>query len=247
MPALFEQWVEKVLDAVQIRPEEKVLDVACGTGVLARNAIARVGSSGFVAGIDPDPGMLAVADRLSPTVAWRQGTAESLPYPDGSFDAVVSQFGLMFFTDRQKALQEMVRVLKPDGRLAVAVWNSLEDIPAYATEVALLGRMAGADAANAVQAPFVLGARDNLLALFEDAGVTAVEIVTQTGTARFPGVGTMVEADLRGWLPVLGVVLDEQQIQRILAEAESALGAYVTTEGAAVFELSAHIIRGTKP
>lgn len=135
MPALFEQWVEKVLDAVQIRLEEKVLDVACGTGVPARNAIARVGSSGIVAGIDPDPGILTVADRLSPTVDWRQGTAESLPYPDASFDAVVSQFGLMFFTDRQRALQEMVRVLRPRGRVAVAVWDSLENVPAYATEV----------------------------------------------------------------------------------------------------------------
>ena len=84
--------------------------------------------------------------------------------------------------------------------MAVAVWDALENIPAYATEVALLDRMAGADAANAVRAPFVLGARDTLLALFEGAGVSSVKLLTHTGTARFPGVRTMVEADLRGCL-----------------------------------------------
>lgn len=71
--------------------------------------------------------MLAVARQLEPAVDWREGFAESLPFPDESFDAVVSQFGLMFFTDRRQALREMLRVLVPGGRLAVAVWDSLEN------------------------------------------------------------------------------------------------------------------------
>lgn len=247
VPALFQQWTERVLDAAQIRLGHRVLDVACGTGVLARDAVGRVGSAGFVAGIDPGPGMLAMAERLAPTVEWRQGTAESLPYPDESFDAVVSQFGLMFFADRRQALQEMVRVLAPQGHLTVAVWDSLENVPAYAAEVALLDRVAGVRAADAVRAPFVLGARKDLVTLFEGAGVSSVAIATHTGTGRFPNVRTMVEADLRGWLPVMGIVLDEEQIQRILAEAESALGRYVTAEGSVVFDSSAHIVTGSKP
>src|SRR5919108_5331348 len=107
VPALFGQWAPRVADAAQIQPGQRVLDVGCGTGVLAREVASRMGSSGRVAGIDPSPGMVAVAKQLAPTVDWREGLAESLPFPDQSFDAVVSQFGLMFFTDRRQALREM--------------------------------------------------------------------------------------------------------------------------------------------
>jgi ubiquinone/menaquinone biosynthesis C-methylase UbiE len=136
VPALFGQWAPKVADAAQIQPGQRALDVACGTGILARELSSRTGSSGRVAGIDPSPGMVAVAKHLAPAVEWREGVAESLPFPDQSFDAVVSQFGLMFFTDRRQALREMQRVLAPGGHMAVAVWDSLDNIPAFARLVA---------------------------------------------------------------------------------------------------------------
>lgn len=247
VPAVFQQWAARVLDAVSIEPGHRVLDVACGTGVLAREAAARVGPAGFVAGIDPGPGMLAVAEQLAPTIAWRQGTAESLPYADQAFDTVVSQFGLMFFTDRCEALREILRVLTPGGSLAIAVWDTLENSAAYPIEVDLLERLAEQDAADALRAPFVLGDRQELAALFESAGVVTVEITTLDGTARFPSIRSMVEADLRGWLPVMGIVLEEEQIQRTLVEAERALKAYATAEGEVKFNTPAHIVTGTRP
>ena len=247
VPALFQQWAPRVLDATQVKSGSRILDVACGTGVLARQALGRVGANGFVAGIDASPGMLAVAKQLAPAVEWRQGTAESLPYPDQAFDLVVSQFGLMFFTDRQQALREMLRVVSPGGSLAVAVWDTLENSTAYALEVDLLERLAGRDAADALRAPFMLGDQGKLATLFASAGVASVKIATQHGTARFPSIRSMVEADLRGWLPVMGVVLEEELIQRVLLEAESALAAYVTAEGQAVFDSPAHIVTGTRP
>jgi SAM-dependent methyltransferase len=179
--------------------------------------------------------MLAVAAELAPHVEWREATAESLPYPDGSFDAVLSQFGLMFFSDRSQALHEMVRVLKPGGRLAVAVWDSLENSKAYPIEVELLQRLAGEAAADA------------LTALFEGSGLMALCVQTKTGTARFPSIRTMVEADLRGWLPVMGVFLEDHQVQNILEKAELALADYVTGEGHVVFDAPAHIVTGAKP
>ncbi len=202
---------------------------------------------GSVTGLDPSLGMLAVAERLAPTVAWRQGAAEALPFPDQAFDAVVSQFGLMFFTDRRQALREMLRVVVPGGRLAVAVWDALANIPAYAAEVALLERVAGRRAAEAVRAPFVLGDRQELTALFAAARVAGLEITTQPGTAQFPSIRAMVEADLRGWLPVMGVVLAEDQIRQILAEAERVLRPYVTAAGGITFAAPAHIVTATRP
>ena len=242
VPALFGQWAPEIGDAARVQPGQRVLDVACGTGVLARAILARTGPSGQVVGLDPNPGMLAVANELAPAVTWRQGAAESMPFPDQSFDAVVSQFGLMFFQDRQQAVREMLRVLTTEGRLVVAVWDALETMPAYATEVALLERLAGLPAAEALRAPFVLGNRDDVLAMFTNAGAASVVITTRHGTARFPSVRVMVEADLRGWLPVMGVVLTEEQIGRVLSEAEVELAQYAGSDRRVAFDVRAHVV-----
>jgi SAM-dependent methyltransferase len=247
VPVLFGQWAAKVADAAKIRPGQRVLDVACGTGILGREVASRVGSSGRVAGIDPHQGMLAVARQLAPGVEWREGTAEALPFPDQTFDAVVSQFGFMFFSDRCRALGEMLRVLTPGGRMTIAVWDALDNIPAYASEVALLEQIVGQQAADALRAPFMLGDKKVLSSLFAECGVASAEITTLQGVAQFPDIRTMVEADLRGWLPVMGVILTEEQIDRILFAADHALKSYTTENGQVTFQLSTHIAVARKP
>ena len=244
VPALFEEWADRVLDAARVGFDDRVLDVACGTGVLSRAAMRRVGPGGAVTGLDPNDGMLAVAAELEPAVRWEAGTAESLPFPDASFDAVVSQFGMMFFTDRQKAIAEMLRVLKPGGAFAVAVWDALERQPSYAIEVDLLQRLGGDAAADALRAPFVLGDPDALVELFQSSGADSPRVATIVGEGRFPGIRVMIEADLRGWLPVMGVMLPEPTIEQILAEAEGELAPFVQPSGEVVFDSPAHIVSG---
>ena len=112
LPALFDQWPTRLIELAGLKAGDRVLDVACGTGVLARAARLRVGPAGTVYGLDVNPGMLAVAARAEPGVRWLQGQAESLPLPDSSIDHVFCQFGLMFFDDRRKAIGEMARVVR---------------------------------------------------------------------------------------------------------------------------------------
>jgi SAM-dependent methyltransferase len=242
VPALFGQWAPRVADAAGIGPGDRVLDVACGTGVLAREAASRVGPSGSVAGLDANPGMLAVARRRSPQIDWQQGSAERLPYTDRSFDRVVSQFGLMFFGDRTGAVREMLRVLRPVGRIAVAVWDAIERAPGFADEAALFERLIGREAADAVRTPFALGDRAELERLFGVAGAAEIAVSTQRGTARFPDVQTMVVSDLRGWLPAMGVLPTEAQIERVVGEADRALRAHVAPDGSIAFDAHAHVV-----
>lgn len=114
-----------LLDATEIRAGERVLDVACGTGAVARRAVVRVGPNGSVAGLDINPGMLAVARSIAESagasISWYESSAESMPLPDESFDLVTCQLGLMFVTDRSAALREMRRVLVDGGRVAIGV------------------------------------------------------------------------------------------------------------------------------
>ncbi len=240
--ALFGQWAEPVLDAAKVVAGHRLLDVACGTGVLARAAHARVGPTGAVTGLDIAPGMLAVAADLEPGVTWIEGDAGALPFDDDTFDVVVSQFGLMFFPDKKRAIREMLRCLRPGGLVAVAVWDGLEHSGAYPISVDLLERRAGSAAADALRAPFVLGDTGELRGVFEDAGAVVVSMDTQHGTASFPSVRSMVEADLRGWLPVMGVHLGDDLVDSILDAAEDALRAYRTSNGAMVFDTPAHIV-----
>ncbi len=247
VPALFGQWATIVADAARIESGQRILDVACGTGVLSREAATRTGAEGYVVGLDISPGMLAVAKELAPAIQWKQGVAEALPFPDESFEVAASQFGLMFFPDRRRAIQEMLRVLVPGGRLVVAVWDSLVNTPAYAADVALLERIAGTKAADALRAPFMLGDIETLTCLFAEAGASSIEINTCPGTARFTSISVMVQADLRGWLPVMGVLLTEEQIDRISQEAEEILAPYVTSEGRVEFDSPAHVVTAVKP
>ena len=242
VPAEFQEWAARVSDAAAVRWGERVLDVACGTGVLARTIAERVGRDGLVAGVDPDPGMLMVAARLAPDIDFRQGVAESLPWQDASFDVVASQFGLMFFPDRARALRDMQRVCKPGGRIVVAVWGRLEDTPAYAQLVQILESVAGAHAAAPLRAPFDLGERDILASLCAEAGLAGARIETYDGVSRFPDIRTLVEADLRGWLPVMGVILGDEQIEQVVAKAEQTLQSYLTRDGQVSFLSPAHIV-----
>jgi ubiquinone/menaquinone biosynthesis C-methylase UbiE len=147
VPAVFEPWAELLLDAVAFAPGGRVLDVASGTGVVARAAARRAGGGGRVVASDVSAPMLArsAAAGAPPGAApidYREASADALPFEDGSFDAVLCQQGLQFFPAQAAAVSEMRRVLRPGGVVGVAVWaqgHPLEPFGVYLDELAALG------------------------------------------------------------------------------------------------------------
>jgi SAM-dependent methyltransferase len=244
VPAIFGAWVRPVADAAGIRTGDRVLDVGCGTGVLAREAFKRVGQNSRVVGLDLNEGMLAVAARAEPKIEWRQGDAASLPFEDATFDVVVSQFALMYFPDRVASLSQMWRTLAPAGRLAVAVWALLDRAPGFQMLVDIAVRQCGDEAAGVLRAPFVLGDQTELAKLFVDAGIPEAEVTLHAGSIRFPSVREFVRTEVKG-SPLAGMISDDA-METLAAESECALGAFVVPSGEIIMPMDAHIVTAAK-
>jgi SAM-dependent methyltransferase len=246
VPALFEAWTKHLVDGAGVGEGSNVLDVACGTGVLARCALSRAGPSGRVVGIDPAPGMLAAASELEPAIDWVLCSAEDMAVEDETFDCVVSQFGMMFFEDRSRSAEEMYRALKPGGSLAIAVWRSVDHNPAYADIINVLQEHVGTAAADALRLPYSLGNADEVTTALQSGGFSEITVEARTETARFPSSRQMVEAELRGWLPLFDIFLGEDKITEVLTASDKMLGKYAGPAGEAVFPTSAHVFTARK-
>ncbi|MCB0091113.1 MAG: methyltransferase domain-containing protein [Caldilineaceae bacterium] len=244
VPALFAEWAEPVANAAQVALGQQVLDVACGTGVLTRAVHQRVQPGGTAIGLDINDGMLSVARQKTPAIDFREGNAQDLPFNDAQFDAVVSQFALMFFTDRVKAIQEMMRVLRPGGHLAVAVWDTVNNVEGYAALSNLMDQLYGQETGDAVRSPFVLGDVAQLRALFAQAGVDKVELLHDVGVMRFPSLRDWLTTEIRGW--ILADKLTDDQFEEFMAAAEPILAPFVTTDGSVALKAPAHIVTLTK-
>jgi SAM-dependent methyltransferase len=182
VPRLFEPWAELLLNELDPRSGEAVLDIACGPGTVTRLAAVRVGPSGRVTGCDLSPAMLALArskDALagSGPIEYLECSADSLGVHNESFDVVTCQQGLQFFPDRPAALAEMRRALRPGGRLGVAVWCDVEDCPPFAALAVAVGQVLGGEEADTYRSgPWGLGDAEALTQLVESSGFSKVNV-----------------------------------------------------------------------
>ena len=248
VPAIFGPWAPIVVDTAQLRARQSVLDVACGTGVVATAAAERVGAAGSVTGLDSNPGMLAVASaRADREVRWQEGDAQALPYPDRSFDRVICQLGLQYFPDRPVAVREMHRVLRPGGRVVVLVWRDLSHSPGFTALADALAAHVGPEAAAVMRAPFVFGDDAAPLAsLLDGAGFTDVEVHAMSGTVRFGSIPMFVGYQCAGSPLAAHVNLrDEALLARIAEQVAAALGAPVADEPVE-FPIEAHVAHGRR-
>lgn len=187
VPAIGAPVAEDLIAAAGLRPGERVLDVACGTGVVTRLAAERVGAAGSVTGLDVNPGMLAVAASATPpdmAVDWQEASAESMPFPDGSFDVVLCQIGLQFVPGKLAALREMRRVLDTGGRAVVSVPGPKP--PLFGVMTDALARHLSQEAASFGDLVFSMHDVDELTELMRGAGFRDVDVQAKPKSLRLP-------------------------------------------------------------
>jgi SAM-dependent methyltransferase len=244
VPALFAGWAAQLVEAAGIAPGQAVLDVACGTGIVARTAADRMGGRGRVAGLDLNEGMLTVAGRLRPDIEWHQGDAGELPFEGGSFDAVLCQSGLMFFPDRAGALREMARVATPGGTVAVQVWDRLEAQAGYGAMYDAFAEHLGPDGMVLESSYWSLGDLDLMGALFEAAGLRVTGVRTRQSTVHFGSASEAVTTEIEA--TPLARRIDQDTYRGLVAAASAAMRPFEVDGGRIELPIRGHLITGAK-
>jgi ubiquinone/menaquinone biosynthesis C-methylase UbiE len=225
VPAITTKWADDLVGRARPQAGEEVIDIACGTGVVARSASRRM-SQGHVTGLDLNKGMLAVARALpseGATIDWIEGSALDLPYPAGKFDLVLCQLGLQFFPDQGRALHEMRRVLSPSGRVALSVYSPIERTPGANAFVSALDRVLGPNASKIKRGEHSFDAPDQLHEQLKGAGFTEVEVQTVVQDIEFPSVLDYVRFQLLA-TPMATLLSDRAEFDRQAAIKTIVLG-----------------------
>jgi SAM-dependent methyltransferase len=240
VPALFAEWVPRLTGLAGVAPGQTVLDVACGTGIVARTVAEVQRGHGRVVGLDVNEAMLDVARRVRPEIEWRQGDAAHLPFADGAFDVALCQMAFMFFPDRTRVLREMARVVTAAGTVAFSVPSRLDAQPAYAPFVEMAARHAGPEAKSLLGAYFASGDLDELRRLVDAAGLQLTGTRTYMGRVRCPSIDAFVATEVES--TPLRERINDEVYARIREEARELLRPHVTPGGAAEIPLEGHVI-----
>lgn len=183
---LFDGLAARLIEGLPLRIGHRVLDVACGTGIVARHAAARVAPTGAVVGLDLNPGMLATARRIAAAaglaIDFKQGDVNEMRFSEATFDAVFCQQGLQFFVDKAAALREMRRVLAPGGVVGIAVWG--DPGPFIESLACVLSERLDPKLGQQCLAPFTLADIDVLRGLVSESGLRERELRTVSLTRR---------------------------------------------------------------
>jgi SAM-dependent methyltransferase len=240
VPALFAQWAPMMADLAEIREGDRVLDVACGTGVAARAAADRLGASGSVVGLDLNPAMLEIAARTRGDIEWREGDVSELPFGEESFDAVLCQSAVFFFPDVDRAFSEMARVVRRGGVVAIQTYAALADQPAFRDFDAIVRRIARGEALDLLDTYWSMGDLPALCAALNRAGLGIVETRTTMGTVRYGTVENLVETEIKG--TPLADRLSQSQIDQILTESAEILNSFVTPQRGLEMPITSHLV-----
>ncbi|OIK23098.1 class I SAM-dependent methyltransferase [Streptomyces malaysiense] len=238
-------FVAALLDAVDLRLGDRVLDLACGTGFAARAALALVGPTGRVRGADVDEGMVRVARDRGPQIDLTVAPADRLPYDDSSFDAVVCQQGAQFFPDLTAALTEAARVTRPGGRLAVTVWAPLDRQPYFLAHERALRRYAP-DALRYFVRAYVRTA-DQLTTALEAAGYRDIAHREVTSAVALPSLDAYAYDHLATlWGGLLREAGGEEAVTAAARLVRDELAARTAPDGTATLPFTVLLVRATR-
>jgi ubiquinone/menaquinone biosynthesis C-methylase UbiE len=215
VPAITSKWAADLIERARPMAGEAVLDVACGTGIVARLAAERM-TRGRIVGLDLNSGMLAVArstPRVGPPIEWIEGSVLDLPFDNDSFDVVLCQLGLQFFPDRPRAIREMRRVLNPKGRLALSVFSAIEQTPAAYAFVQALDQVLGAGASETKRAEHIFQSANEVETAMTQEGFADVDVAHVTQRITFPSVLDYVRFQLTA-TPMAGLLSGRGENQR---------------------------------
>jgi SAM-dependent methyltransferase len=244
VPALFGQWAPQLVDCARVRHGQTVLDVACGTGVVARAAWDVVAPGGRVVGVDLNPAMLEVAREARPDLEWLQGDAEDLPLSDAEFDVALCQSALFFFADPGRALAEMARVVAPGGVIALQTYAPLTEQPAYGPFVELVAAHAGPESRVLLGTYWSQGDVDGLLKLTSAAGLSRLESRSSLGVAAFPSAAAVAHTEIQA--TPLAERITPETYALIVAGTEELLGGYTDDSGLVRVPIRATLLAARK-
>ena len=229
---IFSAWAPELLTFASFQPGERLLDVACGTGIVARSAASVGAADDQLTGLDINQEMLELARSLCPAISWIHGDAMQIELSDAQFEVVTCQQGLQFFPDRGTALREMHRVLVPGGRLAAAVWCSEDQNPALGAVRQSIENHLGPEASEVMRIPCSLGDAEEIFNLLRSAGFEGLAIRRMVIPARFPSPRVYAQVLVTGGaLARAGIVVAEEALSAITVEVEDALISYVGNGG----------------
>ena len=228
----FVPWAADLVERANLEAGWRVLDLACGTGVVARAVGPVIGPAGAIVASDLNEAMLDEAQQHAvqgASVQWRQADATELPFETDEFDGVLCQQGLQFVPEKAAAVSEMRRVLRPGGIAAVSVWASPEHNPYISALADGLSRHVSPEAGQTMLAPCALGDTDVLVALFDQAGFVSVEvdIVTLDREPADPAEaigGNLAALPIADQIQAMGALKYTQMVEDIAA----ALASHIT-------------------